>query len=304
MSQSLLAECDINVESHVLPRPESSQQTAAETQRFVFGYPELGGVAVNGQELLRPDDHASGGLDAAPARMVSDSPELATELIVSKLTSIDQIRSAIPHLAVSERQALMIGAILAMNGKIFTSRGIYERLLGKAATNVVAFSTLMGNLTDSPYGKVLHKDHAQKAIRYTFGTSWYPEAIEPNVHALLNRTLRTIDPKQRGSSGLRAPETQSAPASRSPRARSGSREPSLLDDDSNMDWRERGICAQTDPESFFPEKGGSTKESKRVCLSCDVRKECLDFAIKNDERFGVWGGLTERERRKLKKQMI
>jgi WhiB family redox-sensing transcriptional regulator len=69
-------------------------------------------------------------------------------------------------------------------------------------------------------------------------------------------------------------------------------------------WQERALCAQTDPEAFFPEKGGSTREAKRVCLSCDVRVECLEYALSNDERFGIWGGLSERERRRVKKQAV
>ncbi len=69
-------------------------------------------------------------------------------------------------------------------------------------------------------------------------------------------------------------------------------------------WQERALCAQTDPEAFFPEKGGSTREAKRVCLSCDVRVECLEYALSQDERFGIWGGLSERERRRLKRKAI
>jgi WhiB family transcriptional regulator, redox-sensing transcriptional regulator len=76
------------------------------------------------------------------------------------------------------------------------------------------------------------------------------------------------------------------------------------DDMEVMEWQERALCAQTDPEAFFPEKGGSTREAKRVCLSCDVRGECLEYALANDERFGIWGGLSERERRRLKKQAV
>jgi len=68
--------------------------------------------------------------------------------------------------------------------------------------------------------------------------------------------------------------------------------------------RERALCAQTDPEAFFPEKGGSTREAKKVCTGCEVRAECLEYALKNDERFGIWGGLSERERRKLKKRAV
>jgi WhiB family redox-sensing transcriptional regulator len=69
-------------------------------------------------------------------------------------------------------------------------------------------------------------------------------------------------------------------------------------------WQERALCAQTDPEAFFPEKGGSTREAKRVCGSCDVRGECLEYALAKDERFGIWGGLSERERRRLKKLAV
>lgn len=66
-------------------------------------------------------------------------------------------------------------------------------------------------------------------------------------------------------------------------------------------WQERALCAQTDPEAFFPEKGGSTREAKRICLGCEVTDECLEYALANDERFGIWGGLSERERRRLKR---
>lgn len=69
-------------------------------------------------------------------------------------------------------------------------------------------------------------------------------------------------------------------------------------------WQERALCAQTDPESFFPEKGGSTREAKKICTGCEVRSECLEYALANDERFGIWGGLSERERRRLKKQAV
>jgi WhiB family transcriptional regulator, redox-sensing transcriptional regulator len=69
-------------------------------------------------------------------------------------------------------------------------------------------------------------------------------------------------------------------------------------------WQDRALCAQTDPEAFFPEKGGSTREAKKICLGCEVRHECLDYALAHDERFGIWGGLSERERRRLKRGII
>ena len=76
------------------------------------------------------------------------------------------------------------------------------------------------------------------------------------------------------------------------------------EDTDGLDWQDRALCAQTDPEAFFPEKGGSTREAKRVCRGCEVRAECLDYALGNDERFGIWGGLSERERRRIKRQAV
>lgn len=64
-------------------------------------------------------------------------------------------------------------------------------------------------------------------------------------------------------------------------------------------WQADALCAQVDPEVFFPEKGGSTRDAKKICTSCDVRETCLEYALANDERTGIWGGLSERERRKL-----
>ncbi len=80
-------------------------------------------------------------------------------------------------------------------------------------------------------------------------------------------------------------------------------DPVLLADetDSALGWQADALCAQTDPEAFFPEKGGSTRDAKRICASCQVRSECLEYALEHDERFGIWGGLSERERRKLRR---
>ena len=74
------------------------------------------------------------------------------------------------------------------------------------------------------------------------------------------------------------------------------------DDAGGLDWQDRALCAQTDPEAFFPEKGGSTREAKKVCRGCEVRAECLEYALEHDERFGIWGGMSERERRRLKRE--
>ena len=81
-------------------------------------------------------------------------------------------------------------------------------------------------------------------------------------------------------------------------------EPVLSDEEKvGLAWQAYAECATTDPEAFFPEKGGSTKAAKRICHDlCPVRAECLEYALANDERFGVWGGYSERERRKLRRE--
>jgi WhiB family transcriptional regulator, redox-sensing transcriptional regulator len=77
-----------------------------------------------------------------------------------------------------------------------------------------------------------------------------------------------------------------------------------FDDEGELGWQADALCAQTDPEAFFPEKGGSTRDAKKVCGACNVRSQCLEYALANDERFGIWGGLSERERRRLRKRAV
>lgn len=69
-------------------------------------------------------------------------------------------------------------------------------------------------------------------------------------------------------------------------------------------WTDDALCRQTgiDDVTWFPGKGGSVKDAKRICLSCPVRRDCLTYALEHFERYGVWGGLTERERRALLKR--
>lgn len=74
------------------------------------------------------------------------------------------------------------------------------------------------------------------------------------------------------------------------------------DETQPLAWQADALCSQTDPEAFFPEKGGSTRDAKRICAGCEVKAQCLEYALANDERFGIWGGMSERERRKLKKR--
>jgi WhiB family redox-sensing transcriptional regulator len=65
-------------------------------------------------------------------------------------------------------------------------------------------------------------------------------------------------------------------------------------------WRKLAACRGTDLEVFFPERGESAEPARQVCAACPVRQPCLDYAITNRITHGIWGGLTERERRTLR----
>ena len=74
-----------------------------------------------------------------------------------------------------------------------------------------------------------------------------------------------------------------------------------IGDPEQREWMVDARCLDADPEAFFPEKGGSTREAKRICADCPVTESCLEYALANDERFGIWGGLSERERRRVRR---
>ena len=73
------------------------------------------------------------------------------------------------------------------------------------------------------------------------------------------------------------------------------------EDEDDDKWRDRALCAQVDPDLFFPEKGGPSRDAKQLCLSCPVKDPCLEFAMASEERFGIWGAMSERERRRLER---
>lgn len=69
------------------------------------------------------------------------------------------------------------------------------------------------------------------------------------------------------------------------------------------DWKMGAACLGVDPDLFFPERGenADNAEAKRICRSCPVQVECLDYALENREIYGIWGGTSERERRRIRR---
>lgn len=76
----------------------------------------------------------------------------------------------------------------------------------------------------------------------------------------------------------------------------------LFEPGEDLGWQNRAACVGVDPELFFPDRTHNTGNAKKVCRQCPVRNQCLGYALRHNEQFGVWGGLTVRERRQLLKQ--
>jgi WhiB family redox-sensing transcriptional regulator len=70
----------------------------------------------------------------------------------------------------------------------------------------------------------------------------------------------------------------------------------------NLSWRQRAACRGVDPDIFYPVSDEEAEEAKTICAECAVRQPCLEYALANRERDGVWGGATERERRRIIRQ--
>jgi WhiB family redox-sensing transcriptional regulator len=69
------------------------------------------------------------------------------------------------------------------------------------------------------------------------------------------------------------------------------------------DWWRQARCAGADPDLFFPPQGGSSRVAKQICESCPVRVDCFAYGMANGEIYGIWGGTTEDERRRLRREV-
>lgn len=69
----------------------------------------------------------------------------------------------------------------------------------------------------------------------------------------------------------------------------------------STEWMEEAACSNTDPSIFFPNDGAGVSVAKEVCARCVVKEECLEYALSNRIDHGVWGGTSERERRRIKR---
>lgn len=71
-----------------------------------------------------------------------------------------------------------------------------------------------------------------------------------------------------------------------------------------LTWWDYAACLGMDPDLFFPERGESVAAAKEVCQDCPVRLTCLQYALDNKEHHGIWGGVSERERRRIRRARL
>lgn len=76
----------------------------------------------------------------------------------------------------------------------------------------------------------------------------------------------------------------------------------ISNSEANLSWKRLGNCLGIDSDLFYPERGVSSANAKKVCEPCVVKMECLNYAIENGEKFGIWGGKSERERRIIRRE--
>jgi WhiB family transcriptional regulator, redox-sensing transcriptional regulator len=68
-------------------------------------------------------------------------------------------------------------------------------------------------------------------------------------------------------------------------------------------WMAKAACRGVAVDLFFPDRGATTREAKEVCRGCEVREECLEYSLGSaPEKFGIWGGMSERERRRMRRE--
>lgn len=68
------------------------------------------------------------------------------------------------------------------------------------------------------------------------------------------------------------------------------------------DWQDGVACAQVATELFFPLKGGTATDARRICGSCDAKLACLDYALRTNQTEGIWGGTTPLERARMRRR--
>ena len=188
-----------------------------------------------------------------------------------------------PGLKLHPFEEKVLKAMLGQGEEPYTFTDVIRACQPKDPTQTkklyLALQRVVSVIADSPYSHKLVMSSTDSTNKYTW-----------------------VKPFERDSASLDAIllDQQSEPSW--PKLRPGGMvETREIDDNPEEEWKLRGLCRQVNPEMFYPGKGEAAmaREAKKVCLACDVRDICLETSLENSERFGVWGGLSERERRKV-----
>ena len=252
-------------------------------------------LAFENSEALQHDP-ARAGIFNFPEQDITDD----VDVIVDRMTDLDLIAGTFPDIKLVPKQLAMVGALMATNGEQIRSRDILDPFPGLEGTKTSQFSKLINRVLHSKYKdildiQILPQDRKVKLIRWDEPS--YDRELMPLVQERFWYKLGSLaifdSVKESG-------EVMDLKSKRDP-IQSSIRSFTRPQDTS---WQDKALCAQTDPEIFFPSQGGSTRDAKKICLRCEVSDECKNFALANQEEFGVWGDLNEGERKQLLKKAV
>ncbi|MGH9212845.1 MAG: WhiB family transcriptional regulator [Acidimicrobiales bacterium] len=135
---------------------------------------------------------------------------------------------------------------------------------------------------------------AAKRLRAMVDSAVVDQLVEAHMQAIPDRPPPTGSP---------TPPTSPPPLPTTPAAAQPPAEPHRSAAGSmNTEWMARGNCADESPAVLFPSDGVGVEIARRICAGCPVREQCLEYALANRIDHGVWGGLSERERRRVLKR--
>lgn len=315
-------------------------ETAAETRRFAFAFPEDGGVVVDSMTVATENGENLGALETALIRKIIAAPE-------ARLTYFDLIKDQ--DLRAHQPEGNFARFLNAAIGNVreafdnhelpFVQQEIDVRGRKRVVLQFIGGVAYEHTPSDEPLialaPEPLPEPENETAIQPESPVAARPTPKSPTSIAgavpkdvpahlpqqqtkekkvFVRTELPTVHPTPKPSLKSRPVLNlvglpSAAPLGKSTRADTtdeGRRRLQQIagggEPESEGFSKDNGLCAETYPDAFFPEKGESTSEAKKVCRECPIRDGCLEYALVNDEKFGVWGGLSLRERNKLKRQ--
>jgi WhiB family redox-sensing transcriptional regulator len=253
-------------------------------------------LAFENSEVLQ-DDPARAGIFNPENNLPAFDP--VVEQIANTVLTDRIMFSTLPgHLL--PRQGLMLSLMFAQDGKIFKADQITDSLPGNSDVNNIQFGSLLRYIKQTPHADALEVRRRRTGSEFRWAQEWYPLEHQPQVTSLVTQKIGQLSVGTRRHQKNIHDKIATAPEYRV-HVPPTTPLPAATVENS---WEDSALCAQTDPDNFFPEKGVSGKIAKKICSMCTVRLDCLYDAIENGmEHDGIRAGFTYSKIEKLRKSV-